>query len=202
MPTKDGRPFTNKSKLQPCPYCNRNIRARGMSNHVRYIHQFPAVIAKLQAASGKLDDVLWYARNGKGHTSHTRDNTSSSHTSEELSPMAVMTQSSQLVTKDLSKCVRPDGRHFYTERDVDLFLAKLICFAWEHDDDNPDALLRSIGYANGRNRIIKDFEKRFKCKFEDVQSAYPNKGPGKVSESEALAWYLKCLPLKYDSYSR
>jgi hypothetical protein len=97
---------------------------------------------------------------------------------------------SEKVGKDLGECKRPEGDHLYTEKDLWILVARIAKLVFE----TPDDLMQDLS----AHALIKDFEKRFDCKFDDVKSANRGIRPGATdAENETLV-------MKYASlfYSR
>ncbi len=98
-----------------------------------------------------------------------------------VKPAAVMVEKvSEKVGKDLTECKRPDGDHLYTEKDLWILIARIVKIVFEHDGND---LMQDVK----AHSLIKDFEKRFKCRFDDVKSSHPSVRPGKTdAENERL----------------
>ena len=77
--------------------------------------------------------------------------------------------------KDLTECKRPDGSHLYTEQDLWILIARLAELAFNEYPGNLLSVFHTDDVADG---MIRDFERRFDCKFADVKKANPNIRPG------------------------
>jgi len=103
---------------------------------------------------------------------------------------AMVEKVSEKVGKDLTECKRPEGDHLYTEQDLWILIARIIRLVF----DTPNDLMQDIKAES----LIRDFEKRFDCKFDDMKTSHPGVRPGKTDDENEL------LMIKYASlfYSR
>jgi len=97
------------------------------------------------------------------------------------------------VGKDLTECKRPDGSHLYTDQDLWILIARInqLVFA-----EGSGSLLSQLDTNMRAEALIRDFEKRFDCKFDDVKRANPRIRPGGTdAENETLI--IKYASLAY-----
>lgn len=80
---------------------------------------------------------------------------------------------SNIVGKNLTECKRPDGKHLYTQTDLWILMAKLIRYVFRTDKSNPISFLGVLG----PEELIHEFERKFKCKFDDIKKANPGIRP-------------------------
>jgi hypothetical protein len=76
--------------------------------------------------------------------------------------------------KDLTECKRPDGKHFYTDKDLWILYSLLL-----HSVRMEPKLITILvsgpwDDSNVLGKLILDFEQRFECKFDDVKVSNPN----------------------------
>jgi hypothetical protein len=76
--------------------------------------------------------------------------------------------------KDLTECKRPDGRRFYTDKDLWILYSLLL-----HSIRAEPRLITVLvsgpwDESNTIGKLILDFEHRFECKFDDVKRSNPN----------------------------
>jgi hypothetical protein len=71
----------------------------------------------------------------------------------------------EVAGKDLSECKRPDGTHLYTDSDLQILMSLLIKHTY--DPGSEVILFNEFTYMD----LIADFERRFKCRFDDVRKA-------------------------------
>ena len=95
----------------------------------------------------------------------------------------------QVAGKDLTECVRQDGKRFYTDNDLNILLGKIIYAVW----DNKDKHLLGVFFIND---LITDFERRFECSFADARKANPHIMP-KKTDNENYQFAKKYAGLKY-----
>lgn len=95
--------------------------------------------------------------------------------------------------KDISECKRPDGEHLYIETDLWILLAR-ICQTVIHEDSGN--FISKLKTNMSTDELIRDFERRFECGFEDVKRANPKIQPGKTNKDNYLI-SSKYASLKY-----
>lgn len=76
--------------------------------------------------------------------------------------------------KDLTECKRPDGSHLYTETDLWILVSKLAEVGYNPIYRNSvpasgPSLLSVLHINQVSQELIWDFERRFKCRFDDVR---------------------------------
>lgn len=97
------------------------------------------------------------------------------------------------VGKDLTECKRPDGSHLYTEQDLWILIAKINQLVFAEGTGN---LLSELDTNMRAEALIRDFEKRFDCKFDDVKSANQGIRPG-TTDAENETLIVKYASLSY-----
>ncbi len=101
---------------------------------------------------------------------------------------AMVEKVSEKVGKDLGECKRPEGDHLYTEKDLWILIARISKLVFE----TPNDLMQDLT----AHSLIKDFEKRFDCKFDDVKSANRSIRPG-ATDAENETLIVKYASLSY-----
>jgi len=153
------------SGTKACPKCGAIVKARGMGAHMRLKH--PVIYET------KVIDI--------GNTVKTQV--------KDLSKDSGNTVITQVAGKDLTECVRQDGKRFYTDNDLNILLGKIIYAVW----DNKDKHLLGVFFIND---LITDFERRFECSFADARKANPHIMP-KKTDNENYQFAKKYAGLKY-----
>ena len=97
------------------------------------------------------------------------------------------------VGKDLTECKRPDGSHLYTDTDLWILIAKINQLVFS---ENTGHLLSHLDTNAKAEALIRDFEKRFDCKFDDVKTANPKVRPG-TNDAENETLIIKYASLEY-----
>ena len=97
------------------------------------------------------------------------------------------------VGKDLTECKRPDGSHLYTDQDLWILIAKINQLVFAEGTGN---LLSELDTNMRAEALIRDFEKRFDCKFDDVKSANQGIRPG-TTDAENETLIVKYASLSY-----
>jgi hypothetical protein len=147
-----------------CTLCGKTFCARGIGSHNRQVHGM--VVKTVNKYISSNDSI---AVNNDAFTT-----VKPSAEVKELSNKTVKNLSGE-TGKNLSECTRPDGSKLYTEQDVWILLSKLYQATQNEDPGN---LLSVFNTNDLVSSLIKDFERRFSCKFEDVKKAHPNVHPG------------------------
>jgi len=97
------------------------------------------------------------------------------------------------VGKDLTECKRPDGSHLYSDQDLWILIARINQLVF---NENSGTLLGQMDTNMKAEALIRDFEKRFDCRFDDVKRANPKVRPGSTdAENESLI--IKYAELHY-----
>ena len=139
-----------------CPKCGDVVQARGLSSHMRLKHPVITYVTKVIDTGNKVID-------------------SGNNTSKDTSNSVI----TQVEGKDLTECVRPDGKHLYTDNDLEILLAKITRAVF----DNKNKDLFGVFYIND---LIADFERRFECTFKEVKRANPHIVPKKTDNENYL----------------
>jgi len=97
------------------------------------------------------------------------------------------------VGKDLTECKRPDGSHLYTDTDLWILIARINQLVF---NEGTGSFISQLDTDMKATALIRDFEKRFECKFDEVKSSNPGIRPGKNDvENETLV--VKYASLHY-----
>lgn len=97
---------------------------------------------------------------------------------------------------DLSECKRPDSTHLYTELDLWILIGRICQTVLNEDKSNPISILGYGGSMDVRDVLIRDFERRFECKFDEIVKANPDVRPG-ANDHENYRIATKYASLKY-----
>jgi len=122
-----------------CPECGDVVKARGLSSHMRLKHPVITYVTKVIYTGNTVIDV-------------------GNNTSKDISNTVI----TQAEGKDLTECVRPDGKHFYTETDLKILHAR-----WYYSVKSEVALFNQFDMMD----LIADFERRFECTFREIKDA-------------------------------
>ena len=105
--------------------------------------------------------------------------------SSRLAPVQVSSKLSQPVIqdipsiasisgKDLTECKRPDGKHFYTDKDLWILYSLLLHVVRSQPKLITILAIGPYDDSNIIGQLIMDFERRFECKFGDVKRSNPH----------------------------
>jgi hypothetical protein len=171
---KHREPFRKHAGYRTCPHCGKSIKARGIGTHIRQMHQLVVKTVVntrvVDLSTTKVTDLS--------------DNLSTKVTdlSDNLSTKVIAQDLVNISGKDLSECKRPDGKHFYTDLDIRILLAKIITETYQPRSEV--ALFNQFNIMD----LIEDFEHRFKCSFSEVRQANQHIRTGKtLQEHHAFA---------------
>jgi len=175
---KHREPFRKHAGYRNCPYCGKTVKARGYGSHIREAHK---LIVKTVVNNQTIDSSPTVVNNSSTAVIN----------SEVDSSTAVITQDlSKISGKDLLECKRSDGKHFYTDLDLRILLAKIIVETYQPRSEV--ALFNQFNILD----LIEDFEHRFKCSFSEVRQANQHIRTGKTLE-EHYAFVEKYGSFKY-----
>lgn len=150
-----------KGKNRVCSICGKLIRPGGMGGHVRLAHEITVIVKHVRDIRGEVPgdvhDVPGEVRDIRGDVP-----------GELTVPSVIIQNVSNVVSRDLSECVRPDKKHSYTEMDIKIFFSKLIYHIYFSQTESQ--LLHHFAKMD----LIEDFERRFDCTFKDIKRANPN----------------------------
>jgi hypothetical protein len=163
-----------------CDICGKTVSARGMGGHKKLKHGITRVITR----------VVTQVNN-----TSTQVINSSNNTGKEATQVKVITQDlADISGKDLAECKRPDGKHFYTDLDIRILLAKIIVETYQ-----PRSEVALFNQFNIQD-LIEDFEHRFKCSFDEVRQANKHIRTGKTLQ-EHRAFAEKYAHLVYSNHN-
>jgi hypothetical protein len=106
---------------------------------------------------------------------------------------AMVEKVSEKVDKDFTECKRPDESHFYTDQDLWILIARINQLVFAEGTGN---LLSVLDTDMKAEALIRDFEKRFDCKFDDVKIANRNIRPS-ATDAENETLIVKYASLSY-----
>ena len=175
---KHREPYRKNAGYRVCHYCGVTVKSRGIGAHIREAHK---LIVKTVVNTNGVD------------SSTTKVNYSSTAVIDskvDFSTAVITKDLSDLSGKDLSECKRPDGKHFYTDLDIRILLAKIIVETYQPRSEV--ALFNQFNIMD----LIEDFEHRFKCNFSEVRQANQHIRTGKTLE-EHYAFAEKYGSFKY-----
>ena len=187
-----------KGRNRVCSVCSKLIRPRGMGGHMRLAHGI-TVKTIVKHVHDVRSDVPGDLR-VQSQNDYLKKSVEIVKTSIEpdglIVPSPIIQNVSNVIGKDLSECKRPDGNHLYTDMDLRILTSLLI--NQTHNPGSDVALLNQFTYMD----LIADFERRFKCRFDDVRKAN-NRGKISVDMGTTLEENL-LFANKYSSlnYSR
>ena len=196
-----------KSALVICEYCNKEVRKRGLVSHIRLLHKIQITNTQQQNAV-KLDY-------GKA----LRELDKIDLKIKKLRKQFLQFQKDEVAEQDIvlhqelpkiTEVVLPEEQSdepavadepLYTTEDVQILMGKIFVeqkrFAYLTDMD--PFLEKEL--ESRLKTIIDDFEKRFKCKYKDLQKEFPDYQPTKNPKK----WKLRYIQLSWfskDKYSK
>jgi len=164
-----------------CDVCGVHVKPRGIGAHKRLKHQLIIrnIVRDLSNSS-----------NSSNSSNQSEDLSNSSNLSEDLSnssnlktirPSDYNRQNSVIEETQILKinndpkieCVRPDGKHFYNELDLKIFKAKIFFEVQIHTEQSDGSLFSEMAHSKRIEEIIKDFERRFMCSFDNIKNDNP-----------------------------
>jgi len=166
-----------QSPKAKCPHCGGLYSSMGMGTHIREAHKmvYEATATPTVEATAET----------------TATPTAKTIAKTRVISTAVITQDlADISGKDLSECKRPDGKHFYTNQDICILLAKIIVETYQPRSDV--ALFNQFNIMD----LIEDFEHRFKCSFNEVRQVNQHIRTGETLE-EHRAFAEKYVHLQY-----
>jgi len=182
---KHREPYRKHAGYRTCPHCGKAIKSRGIGSHIRQVH---GLVVKT-IVNTKVNDFSTTQVNDFS----TRVNDSSNNFSSKVadsSENAIQRELVSITGKDLTECKRPDGKHFYTELDIRILLARIIIETYQPRSEV--ALFNQFNIMD----LIADFEHRFKCRFDEVRQANQHIRTGKTLQ-EHCSFAEKYAHLQY-----
>jgi len=171
---KHREPFRKHAGYRTCPHCGKSIKARGIGTHIRQMHGLVIKTVVNDLSTTKVNDL------------------STTVTTKVIneSTKVIAQDLADISGKDLSECKRPDGKHFYTDLDIRILLAKIIVETYQPRSEV--ALFNQFNVMD----LIEDFEHRFKCSFSEIKQANQHIRTGKTLQ-EHRAFAEKYAHLQY-----
>lgn len=161
-----------QSPKAKCPHCGGLYSSMGMGTHIREAHKMvyeATAIPIIEATATP-------------KATPTVKSIAKSIAKSIVIPTPVIKDITNIFGKDLSECKRPDGKHFYTNQDICILLAKIIVETYQPRSEV--ALFNQFNIID----LIEDFEHRFKCSFREVRQANQHIRTGKtLQEHRAFA---------------
>jgi len=146
-----------KSKIKvPCPECGKLISPQGMGGHLWAKHKM------------KIQHVVKTKMGDGAFIEHETRNSDYLSKNKEI----IETQTLKVDIEEKIECIRPDGKHFYTQEDLHILIGKIYWAShefWNGSCDNP--LFAHFTLTENVNQIKRDFERRFQCKFSEAVKA-------------------------------
>lgn len=176
-----------------CDICGKEVKRQGIGTHKRLKH---GIIARR---------IYEIEKKGKTETREVRPSEilplNSKPKSLKVQPASVVAPDIKAIStklmsstgKDLTECKRPDRTHLYTETDLWILMGRICQVVFGEDSSS---LLSKFDTNKIAEELIKDFERRFECKFSDVKKANPGISPGKT-DAENWSIASRYASLKY-----
>jgi len=175
---KHREPYRKHAGYRTCPYCGVTVKSRGIGAHIREVHK---LIVKTVVNTQNINPSPTIVNNSSTAVIDYKIDSSTKVIVQDLADIS---------GKDLSECKRPDGKHFYTDLDIRILLAKIIAETYQPRSEV--ALFNQFNIMD----LIEDFEHRFKCSFSEVRQANQHIRTGKTLE-EHQAFAEKYGSFKY-----
>jgi hypothetical protein len=196
-----------KSALVVCQYCNKEVRKRGLVSHIRLQHKIQ--VAKPQVVNTgkidyekalkeleKIDRKIRKLRKQFIRFQKIEKVEEPVYVPDELEDVAELPVSSQQ-ENEVETVVAP----LYTTEDVQILMGKIFVEQKRFDFLTAKDPFLEKELKSRLKTIISDFEKRFNCKYKDLQKEFPNYQPTKNPKKWKnryiqLSWFSK------DKYSK
>ena len=169
-----------QSPKAKCPHCGGLYSSMGMGTHIREAHKMVYEATATPTVEATATPIA----------TPTAAPTVKTIAKAVVIPTPVIKDLADISGKDLSECKRPDGKHFYTDLDIRILLAKIIVETYQPRSEV--ALFNQFNIMD----LIEDFEHRFKCNFSEVRQANQHIRTGKTLE-EHQAFAEKYGSFKY-----
>jgi hypothetical protein len=171
------------SGYRKCDICGKTFIARGIGTHIREAHKMEInTVVKPSITNYSNDSITPVIGSSKNLQPKT------------IPVKAMQTQEfSKVNGKELMEMKRSDGPHSYTDKDLQILLARISQVELNTYTGN------LIGWWDNyriTRELIQDFERRFECKFDDAKRANLNINSGQTN-SEIRQLISKYASLKY-----
>jgi len=148
-----------KSALVRCEICGKYFTSQGIGTHRRQKHETVLKVISIEK------------------------NNSNTTVTPIVTPIVTkainnsIANLSNVVGKDLTECVRPDGQHFYTEKDLRILCALILHSLRAEPSQIMKVAMKEWDVSSVIGKLVLDFEKRFECKFNDAMVANKHISP-------------------------
>ena len=196
-----------KSAIVQCEYCKKEVRKRGLVSHIRLQHKIQVVKPRVQS-TGRIDyeKALKELEKIDNKIRKLRKQFIRLQKYEIIEPeIFVPDEIPELVelaeTAEQTDVQKVTEAPLYTTEDVQILMGKIFVEQKRFSYLTAKDPFLEKELKSRLKTIITDFEKRFNCKYKDLQKEFPDYQPTKNPKK----WKLRYIQLSWfskDKYSK